>query len=82
MPLVILGLIVIIAAGLLVYTSTTGKTKSQPSDRPKNREHNYEKSEDGKVVFLYNHSAGAGKKADSESDAEKTEDNSDEDQDS
>jgi hypothetical protein len=59
MPLVILGLIVIAAVALLIYYSASGNREKAPE---RVRQRNYERSEDGKVVFLFRDkgSKGAG----------------------
>ena len=79
MPLAVLGLIVIIAVALLIYYSTAGKSGGPTvSDRNRAREHQYEKSEDGKVVFLYNRNKTGEENADDVSaENDKTNENAD-----
>jgi hypothetical protein len=58
MVLVVLGLIAVGAAMLLIYYSITPGKRSPDSEtgdrRSSAREKQYEKSDDGKVVYLYN----------------------------
>jgi hypothetical protein len=80
MPLIVLGLIAVVAAGMLIYYSLPKKASPQHKGPDRLKPHNYEKSEDGKVVFLHNHSVDKnGENADAKTD--QTEGSSDDDKD-
>ncbi|MDR0357249.1 MAG: hypothetical protein LBH63_02660 [Clostridiales Family XIII bacterium] len=73
MPLMFLGLIVVGAAILLIYYSLNPDNRKpgegEGARRPGARENHYEKSDDGKVVYLYDRgkkAAGAGGQSDTD----------------
>ncbi|MDR2156536.1 MAG: hypothetical protein LBO81_01980 [Clostridiales Family XIII bacterium] len=73
MPLLLLGLIAVGATALLIYYSLgPGARNSRSGEsgrRPAIREKHYEKSDDGKVVYLYNKetgTTGSGKKTETD----------------
>jgi anionic cell wall polymer biosynthesis LytR-Cps2A-Psr (LCP) family protein len=74
MVLVVLGLIAVGAAMLLIYYSITPGKRSSDSEhgdrRSPAREKQYEKSDDGKVVYLYNRNEKSGGDGKTETDGD------------